>query len=117
MKIKHVVIEIRPLKSTLEEFAEVFGRIKNDEKTTPKRGLGFSNVEGFRKFFSKRGTKLLSTIKHTKPKSVYELAKATKRVYKNVYDDVALLEQLGLITRENHHVDVEFNKLQVEVEV
>lgn len=117
MKIKHVVIEIKPLKATLKEFAEVFGRVKHDEKLTPKRGLGFSTIEDFRKFFSKRRMELLSIIKHTKPKSVYELARFTKRAYKNVYDDVALLEQLGLITRENHHVDVDFSKLHVEVAV
>ena len=117
MKIKNIVIEIRPLKDTLKEFAEVFGKIKNDEKVIPKRGLGFSNVEDFRKFFSKKRMELLSIIKQRKPKSVYELAKISKRAYKNVYDDIALLDQLGLITRENHHVDVEFNKLHIEIAV
>lgn len=117
MKIKNVVIEIRPLKDTLKEFAEVFGKIKNHEAVTPKRGVGFSTVEDFRKFFSKRRMELLSIIKHKKPKSIYELAKITNRGYKNVYDDVELLEHLGLITREDHRVDVEFNKLHIELAV
>ena len=60
---------------------------------------------------------LLSIIKHKNPKSVYELAKISKRAYKNVHDDIVLLEQLGLITRENHRVEVEFNKLNIEVAV
>ncbi len=117
MKIKNVVVEIRSLKDTLKEFAEVFGKAKNDGNVTPKRGVGFSSIEDFRKFFSKRRMELLSVIKHKKPKSIYELAKITNREYKNVYEDVELLEQLGLITKENHHVDVEFNKLRVEVVV
>ena len=117
MKIKNVVIEIRPLKDTLKEFAEVYGKVKNSEHTPPKRGLGFSNVENFRKFFSKRRMELLSVIKHKKPKSIYELAKLSKRAYKNVYNDTMLLEQLGLVTNENHHVEVEFNKLHIEIAV
>lgn len=117
MKIKNIIVEIRPLENTLKEFAEVFGKVKNDEKVSRKRGVGFSSIEDFRKFFSKKRMELLSVIKHKKPKSIYELAKITNRGYKNVYDDVELLEQLGLITRENHSVDVEFSKLRVEVAV
>lgn len=117
MKIKKVIIEIRPLKEALKEFAEVFGKVKKGEKVTPKRGVGFSDVNSFRRFFSKKRMELLSAIKHKKPKSVYQLAKILNRQYKNVYDDVELLEELGLITKENHSVEVDFNKLCVEVAV
>ena len=117
MKIKKVIIEIKPLKQSLKGFAEAFGKIKRNEKITPKYGVGFSNIESFRKFFSKKRIELLSIIKHKKPRSIYHLAKLANREYKNVYDDVELLENLGLITKENHHVDVEFNKLSVEIAV
>lgn len=117
MKIKKVIIEIRPLKTTLKEFAEVFEKTKKNKKITPKYGVSFSNIDSFRKFFSKKRMELLSTIKHQKPKSIYQLAKLVNREYKNVYDDVGLLEELGLITKENHSVEVEFNKLSVEVAV
>ena len=60
---------------------------------------------------------LLHAIKHNKPKSIYELAKITKREYKNVYDDVELLFRLGLITKEKNKVDVDFTKLSIEVVV
>lgn len=117
MKIKKVIVEIRPLKESLKEFAEVFGKVKEGKDAVSKHGVGFSDVNSFRSFFSEKRLELLSIIKHKKPRSIYELAKITKREYKNVYEDVELLEGLGLITRENNHVDVEFNKLQIELAV
>ena len=117
MKIKRIILEIRPLKESLKEFAETFGKIRRNEKTNPKQGVGFSNVEKFRRFFSKKRIELLHAIKHKKPKSIYQLAKLVNRGYKNVYDDVELLEELDLITREDHHIGVDFNKLLVEIEV
>lgn len=117
MKIKKVIVEIKPLKEELKEFAKVFGKVKKEEKTIPKRSVGFSNVDSFRSFFSKKRMELLHAIKHKKPKSVYQLAKLLNREYKNVYDDVKLLEELGLITKENHTVEVDFNKLCIEVAI
>ena len=117
MKIKKVIIEIKPLKETLKEAAEVFRKEKNGEKVIPTTGISFSDVDTFRKFFSKKRMELLSVIKHKQPKSIYQLAKFLNRGYKNVYDNVELLEELGLITRENNGVDVGFNKLCVEVAV
>ncbi|MHB9142586.1 MAG: HVO_A0114 family putative DNA-binding protein [Paludibacter sp.] len=117
MKIKKVIIEIKPLKDTLKGFAEAFGKVKNGEKITPTTGISFSDVDAFRKFFSKKRMELLSAIKHKQPKSIYQLAIFLNRGYKNVYNDVILLEELGLISRENNSVDVDFNKLCVEVAV
>lgn len=117
MKIKKVVIEIKPLKESLKEFAGTFEKIKKKERVAPRYGVSFSEVDGFRKFFSRKRMELLSIIKHKKPKSIYELAKLADRKYKNVYDDVELLQDLGLITREKNHVDVGFNKLSIEVDV
>ena len=117
MKVKKVMIEIRPLKESLKEFAEVFEKVKKDEKVVLKRGVSYSDVDSFRKFFSRRRMELLKVIKHEKPKSIYKLAKLVDREYKNVYDDVELLEELGLVVREDNHVDVGFSKLSIEVAV
>ena len=117
MKIKKVIVEIRPLKESLKEFAEVFGKLRDREKVISKNGVGFSDVNSFRRFFSEKRMELLSIIKHKKPKSIYALAKIAKREYKNVHNDVKLFEELGLITMEDHHVNVEFSKLQIELVV
>ena len=117
MKVQNVIVEIKPTKEALKEFAEVFGKVKRGEAVKPKRSIGFSNVEGFRKFFSERRMQLLSVIKHHKPRSIYHLAQLTKRQYKNVYDDVKLLEDLGLVNQEKQRLSVDFTKLNVELKV
>jgi predicted transcriptional regulator len=40
---------------------------------------------------------LLNMIRHQKPKSIQELARFVARDFKNVYQDVKLLAQFGLI--------------------
>lgn len=117
MKIKKVIVEIKPLKESLKDFAEVFGKVKRGEKVIQRRGISFSNVDSFRKFFSRRRMELISVIRHRKPRSIYQLAKMLNREYKNVYDDVNLLEELGLISKENHNVEVDFNKLSIEISI
>ena len=117
MKVKKIIIEIKSVKDALKEFAEVFEKVKKEERVIQKKGVGFSDVNSFRRFFSERRMELLKVIKHKNPKSIYQLAKLTKREYKNVYEDVEILEELGLITRDNHKVGVEFNKLSVEIAV
>ena len=117
MKVKKIIIEVKPLKETLKKFAKTYGYLKKGKVVNSYEGIGFSTVQNFRKFFSEKRMELLSVIKHKKPKSIYQLAKILEREYKNVYDDVELLEELGLIIRENHSVEVDFNKLCVEVAV
>ncbi len=52
MKIKKIIVEIKPLKETLKEFAETYGRLKKGNKLVPKKSLAFSDINTFRKFFS-----------------------------------------------------------------
>lgn len=117
MRLKKIIIGIKPLKEALKDFAIHYGKIKNGKKVIKKESIGFSNVNSFRRFFSQKRMELLSVIKQQKPKSIYKLAKILNRQYKNVHEDVELLEELGLITRENHGVEVGYNKLLVEIAV
>ncbi len=111
------IVEIKPLKEALKNFASYYNKMKVGKVVKRKESVGFSNVHNFRKFFSEKRMELLSAIKHQRPKSIYQLAKILNREYKNVHEDVGLLEELGLITKENHCVEVEFEKLCIEVAV
>jgi len=116
MKIKKIIVEIKPLKEALKDFSRTYGKIKKG-KLIKRNSVGFTDVSSFRRFFSEKRMELLSVVKHRKPKSIYQLASFLDREYKNVYDDVELLEELGLVTREDHGVEVEFNKLNIEIAV
>lgn len=115
MKTKKFVVEIKPLKSALEDFAKAFGKAKKNQNTGTI-GVSFSDVETFRKFFSQKRMELLSTIKKERPKSVYQLARLSSRQYKNVYDDVKFMHELGLLETDKE-LHLRFDKLTIEVAV
>jgi len=59
---------------------------------------------------------LLETLRRAGPCSVYALAKAAERNYSNVHADVARLEELGLIERnEEGAVSVPFESIEILV--
>jgi len=59
---------------------------------------------------------LLDTLRRVGPCSVYAVAKTAKRNYSNVHSDVARLEELGLVERdENGSVSVPFDAVEILV--
>jgi len=57
----------------------------------------FSDVAILRKLLSNEKCRILYTLKHKKPKSIYEIAKLLGRDFKSVYEDLKMLERFGLI--------------------
>ncbi len=126
MKVKNIDIVI-------ESEEEFYKRAKNafsdlDKRKFPTKfqeRLSFESLDALRKVLTKQRLKLLHTIKHKQPKSIYELAKITKRDMKNIRDDLSKLESLGLIelikdtkhSREPLIPIVKFDKLQVGIEI
>ena len=57
---------------------------------------------------------LLDTLRRVGPCSVYALAKAAERNYSNVHTDVARLEELGLLDRnENGEISVPYDSVEI----
>jgi hypothetical protein len=69
--------------------------------------------------------KVLYTIKHYSPKSVYELAKTLKRDFKAVSQDIKILEQSGFIRIEKEKVNnrwhskpiIQLDKINITIEI
>jgi predicted transcriptional regulator len=101
-----ITIEIKPLKESLKEFAEAFS---NKEKRN-KISIAYNDIDRFRKFFSPKRLALLHLIKQEKPTSIYRLAKLAKREYKNVHQDVAILQRVGVLTKE-----LRINTMKIEL--
>ena len=57
----------------------------------------FSNLSELKQVLNDEKARLLHTIKTSNPSSIYDLAKKLGRNFKNVNDDVKLLEKLGII--------------------
>ena len=122
MKVKNVVIEMRSVKSVLHEAGQIMERLRKGEKVEPKFGVGFENVEAFRKVMTDKRMELLRVIKAKSPDSIYGLAKIVGRDLKSVNTDISVLKDMGLVSLEKEPNErrrvrpvVDFDKLNVEI--
>ncbi|MBI5026339.1 MAG: HTH domain-containing protein [Nitrospirae bacterium] len=121
MKIKRVRIEIKRLDDALKEAGEVFEKLSRGEHVQKKTAIYFSNLKEMRKVLTERRLELLKAIKDKKPVSVYELAKMVGRDIKNVLQDIAYLQELGLVeiteTKDKKVPRVDYDKIAFEVAI
>jgi predicted transcriptional regulator len=62
-----------------------------------KKTHDFSDLKLLRSILSNEKARILYTLKHARPKSIYALAKILGRDFKSVRDDVNVLERFGFI--------------------
>jgi len=62
-----------------------------------KKDYDFNSLLALRQVLSNEKARILHTIKHYEPKSIYELARKLDRGFKSVNDDVKLLERFGFV--------------------
>jgi predicted transcriptional regulator len=97
MKIKKIYIDIKSLDASLKEAGEIFEQASKGKKIKQKTAVYFSNLREMRRVLTEKRLELLKTIKEKEPSSVYDLAKILHRDLKNVLQDVAYLQELGII--------------------
>jgi predicted transcriptional regulator len=97
--VKTVTFSIKPLSEVADDFAKTFdvvrtrGRIPNK----PRDEVGFTSIEAARNFITRERLVLMHTIRTRHPGSLYALAKMVSRDFKNVQDDIRILERHGLV--------------------
>jgi len=64
---------------------------------TTKKDFDFEGILSLRQLLSNEKARILNTIKHQNPQSIYDLAKKLGRGFKSVNDDIKLLERFGFI--------------------
>ena len=62
-----------------------------------KQDYDFKSLLALRQVLSNEKARILHTIKHEEPRSIYELAKKLNRGFKSVNDDIKLLERFGFV--------------------
>ena len=121
MKIKKVKIEIKGLDEALKEAGRVFEKVSKGERIQKKEAIYFSSLKEMRKILTEKRLELLKMIKDKKPASVYELAKMVGRDIKNVLEDLAYLQEIGLVeiteTRNKRIPHVDYDKIAFEVAI
>jgi predicted transcriptional regulator len=97
--MKTVTFSIKPLTEIADDFAESLDAVRKGHRTErqPREEVGFTSIEAARNFLTRERLTLLRTIRTRHPSSLYELAKMLSRNFKNVQEDIALLERHGLV--------------------
>ena len=121
MKIKRVRIEVKGLEEALKEDGQVFDKLSKGRTVKNKSAIYFSNLKEMRKVLTEKRLELLKVIKDRKPVSVYELSKMVQRNIKNVLEDLAYLQELGLVeiteTKDKKTPHVDYEKIAFEVAI
>ena len=97
MKAKKVLLIVEPTKSAVNRAFSVIKKPALAKKYAGMEIISFPNFETLGRVITGARLELLSAIREHKPESIQALARVVKRDFKNVYTDVKLLAQFGLI--------------------
>ena len=97
--MKTVTFSIRPLSEVADDFADTFDAVRTRRRISKKSRdeVGFTSIEAVRNFMTRERLSLMRTIRTRHPASLYELAKMVNRDFKNVQEDIRILERHGLV--------------------
>lgn len=95
MRLKKVKIMVQPIEAVKAEWTRALkGEVRSIQ---PPGTIVFTSLAAVAKALSPARLELLGVILKQKPESIYALAKLTERDFKNVYSDVKLLAEIGLV--------------------
>ncbi|MBV5339144.1 MAG: MarR family transcriptional regulator [Deltaproteobacteria bacterium] len=108
------------IKSTDVFFAELekdwMAIDRGDTVPGPVHRVYFASAEALSKVLTKQRHQLLRTLHTHDGLSIRALASVLQRDYKNVYQDVKILEDSGLIERDGkNHITAPYEKLTIEL--
>lgn len=95
--MKTLELRIRTVEEVLDDFRCAFKRLQQGRRVRKQAGVYFASLEAVRKVLTPERIKLLTLVRAHKPESIYELAKLASRDFKNVFDDLSLLERHGIL--------------------
>lgn len=97
MALKTIRIKLKSIDEALDDAVQVMKSIQKGKRVKRVKGEYFENLEAARSVLTEARLSLLRLIRKHEPDSVAELARIAKRDFKRVYEDVELLQDLGLI--------------------
>ena len=95
MKARKVLLIVESQKKAIDRAFSVLK--KPSKKYAGMEIISFPDFETLGRVITGSRLELLNVIRHQKPKSIQGLARLVDRDFKNVYQDVKLLAQFGLI--------------------
>ena len=97
--MKTVSFSIMPFEEVMDDFAKTFEAVRNGRRIPkgPREEVGFTSIEAARNFLTRERLALLRAIRTRHPSSLYQLAKVMNRDFKNIQEDIRVLERHGLV--------------------
>lgn len=95
--MKTLEIQIKSREQADAEFVAAFKTGSARKKTSGKPGIYFTSLEAVRTLLTDKRLELLHLVRQHSPRSINQLANIAGRDFKNVYTDVMLLKDYGLI--------------------
>src|ERR1035437_1225205 len=97
--MKTVNFSIRALNEVADDFAKTYDAVRTGRRISKasRDEVGFTSIEAARNFLTRERLSLMRTIRTRHPGSLYELAKMVNRDFKNVQEDIGILERHGLV--------------------
>jgi predicted transcriptional regulator len=92
-----LTIEIKSTGEALEGIRKTFKALERGQRVTRHEGVYFTSIEAARNLLTRNRLALLRAIRAQHPGSIYELAKTVSRDFKNVQQDLRILEKYGLV--------------------
>jgi len=117
MDDKKMGIGIKGTDETAQEFVEAWKRAEAGEPAEePAERLYFQDLTILLQTLTPRRLDLLKQLHHAGPSSVRSLARLLQRDYKNVHQDVQVLERVGLVVRTaDRRVSVPWEKVVASI--
>jgi predicted transcriptional regulator len=83
----------------MDDFARTFEAVRTGRRIPKgsREEVGFTSIEAARNFLTRERLALLRAIRIRRPSSLYELAKMVDRDFKNVQEDIRILQRHGLV--------------------
>ncbi|MBI2963725.1 MAG: helix-turn-helix domain-containing protein [Deltaproteobacteria bacterium] len=94
---KTLTIKIKPAHKAMADFREAFRAVETGRRVRRREGVYFTSIEAARNLLTPSRLALLRSLRTKRPRSIYELAKTLKRDFKNVQEDLRILERYGLV--------------------
>ena len=95
--MKTLEIQIKSREQADAEFIEAFKSAYSRKKGAAKLGIYFTSLKAVRTLLTDKRLELLHLIRRHSPRSINQLANIAGRDFKNVYTDIKLLKDYGLI--------------------
>ena len=113
---KNIKVEVKGVEESAMEAVRAWERAEQGlAPEEPIDLLYFESLETLLNVLSPRRLDLLKTLHESGPSSVRALARTSRRDYKNVHEDVRLLEKVGLIQRKEGKVSAPWERIIAEI--